>query len=62
MRKGNDAVVIGSIEKSPIQAKYYGSFIMNEQFTLLKPKRLDSTVFLFEQVIVFTYEDQVIYF
>ncbi|XP_076256798.1 uncharacterized protein LOC143194107 [Rhynchophorus ferrugineus] len=65
MRKGNDAVAIDSIEKNPIEPKYYGSFIMNEKFTILKPKRLDSTVFLFEQIIVFTYEldtDRYIYY
>ncbi|KAF7286878.1 hypothetical protein GWI33_003448 [Rhynchophorus ferrugineus] len=56
MREGDDAVVIDSIEGSPIDSQDYGTFITKDKFTLLKPKRLDSTVYLFENIIVFTIE------
>ncbi|XP_030757392.1 pleckstrin homology domain-containing family G member 4B-like, partial [Sitophilus oryzae] len=56
MRKGNDAVAVGSIMNSTI--KNYGSFIMREKFALMKPRRLDVVVFLFELVVVITVEVQ----
>ncbi|KAJ8920587.1 hypothetical protein NQ315_004726 [Exocentrus adspersus] len=54
MSKGNDFVAIESIANSPIGKEDYGSFIMREVFTILKPRRLDSMVFLFENILVFT--------
>ncbi|XP_050302333.1 uncharacterized protein LOC126740386 isoform X3 [Anthonomus grandis grandis] len=57
MSSGNDAVAIASILRSPLHTKDYGSFISREKFSLIKPKRLELMVFLFEEVVVFTTED-----
>lgn len=55
MSKGNDYVAICSIKNSPIKlADEAGSFKMRETFTILKPKKFESVVFLFEEIIVFT--------
>lgn len=59
MSRGNDAVAIASILHSPLHTKDYGSFITREKFVLLKPKRLELMVFLFEGAVVFTTEDPV---
>ncbi|XP_048518517.1 uncharacterized protein LOC109537555 isoform X1 [Dendroctonus ponderosae] len=57
MSKGNDAVALASILFSPLHTKDYGSFIAREKFTVLKPKKAEMMVFLFEGVVVFTVED-----
>ncbi|CAG9768837.1 unnamed protein product [Ceutorhynchus assimilis] len=57
MSRGNDAVAIASILFSPLHTREYGAFISREKFALLKPKRMEVMVFLFEDVIVFTTED-----
>lgn len=55
MSKGNDSVAIGCIKNSPINlAEEAGSIKMNEKFTILKPKKFESVVFLFDEIIVFT--------
>ncbi|XP_018567563.1 uncharacterized protein LOC108908124 [Anoplophora glabripennis] len=54
MSKGNDFVAIESIENSPINKEDYGSFKMREKFNILKPRRFEAMVFLFENIIVFT--------
>lgn len=59
MSRGNDCVAIESIHHSPISKVDYGSFIMRDKFTITKPRRLDSMVFLFSNIVVFTVEDQV---
>lgn len=59
MSRGNDCVAIESIQKSPISKVDYGSFIMREKFTLIKPRRLEIMVFLFSNIVVFTVEDPV---
>ncbi|XP_076255046.1 uncharacterized protein LOC143193014 isoform X2 [Rhynchophorus ferrugineus] len=56
MSEGDDALIIHSIEKSPIKPQHYGPFIMNEKFTLLQPEKLNSMVYLFENILIFTYE------
>ncbi|KAF7286876.1 hypothetical protein GWI33_003447 [Rhynchophorus ferrugineus] len=42
MSEGDDALIIHSIEKSPIKPEHYGLFIMKEKFTLLQPEKLNS--------------------
>lgn len=59
MSKGNDFVAIESIENSPINKEDYGSFTMREKFNILKPRRFEAMVFLFENIIVFTICDPV---
>lgn len=59
MSKGNDFVAIESIENSPINKEDYGSFKMREKFNILKPRRFEAMVFLFENIIVFTMCDPV---
>ncbi|KAJ8961154.1 hypothetical protein NQ318_008834 [Aromia moschata] len=54
MSKGNDFVAIESIDHSPIAKGDYGSFKMREMFTIVRPRRMESMVFLFENVVVFT--------
>ncbi|XP_060516921.1 uncharacterized protein LOC132696223 [Cylas formicarius] len=57
MSRGNDAVAASSILNSPLHWTEYGSFMMREKFVCLKPKRVDTVVFLFEEAIVFTFQD-----
>lgn len=59
MSKGNDCVAIESIQNSLISKIDYGSFIMRDKFTIIKPRRLDSIVFLFSNFVVFTIQDPV---
>lgn len=61
MTRGNDSIAIESIQRSPISFVDYGTFIMRDKFTILKPRRFDSMVFLFTNVVVFTVEDQVVF-
>lgn len=57
MSKGNDYVAIYSIKDCPVKlAEEAGSFKMREKFTILKPRKFESVVFLFEEIIVFTIE------
>ncbi|CAH1175962.1 unnamed protein product [Phaedon cochleariae] len=58
MTKGNDAVAAESIENSPISRLDYGSFKLREKFSIIKPRKLEAMVFLFENVLVFTTNDQ----
>ncbi|XP_066254845.1 uncharacterized protein [Euwallacea similis] len=57
LSRGNDSVAIASILRSPLHTKDYGSFIAREIFTMLKPRKMEIVVFLFEGVVVFTQED-----
>lgn len=62
MTRGNDLIAICSIKSCPINlVKEAGSFVMREKFQILKPKKLVSTVFLFEEIVVFTIDCQVNY-
>ncbi|KAJ8974338.1 hypothetical protein NQ317_005679 [Molorchus minor] len=54
MSKGNDSVAIASIDSSPIDKSEYGSFKMREIFIVLRPRRFEAMIFLFENLIVFT--------
>ncbi|KAL1513473.1 hypothetical protein ABEB36_002879 [Hypothenemus hampei] len=56
MSKGNDAVAVASILHSPLHPKDYGSLISREKFSMIKPKKSELMVFLFENVIVFASE------
>ncbi|XP_066143646.1 uncharacterized protein [Euwallacea fornicatus] len=57
LSRGNDSVAIASILRSPLHTKDYGSFIAREKFSMIKPKKMEIVVFLFEGVVVFTQED-----
>nr|CAI5841884.1 unnamed protein product [Callosobruchus analis] len=57
MTKGNDYVAIESIQNSPISKLDYGTFIMRENFIILKPRKMEVMVFLFNNIIVFTNTD-----
>lgn len=59
MKKGNDYLAIDSIIQSPLDFNLHGSFIMRALFCVIKPKKLISMVFLFENVIVFTVKNSV---
>lgn len=60
MAKSNDYIAIDSIKDSPINLeREAGSFIMRENFNMIKPKRFETVVFLFEEIIVFTTASQV---
>ncbi|CAH1961991.1 unnamed protein product [Acanthoscelides obtectus] len=58
MTKGNDFVAIESIYNSPISRLDYGTFVMRENFTIIKPRKMEVMVFLFKNIIVFTNADQ----
>nr|CAH7748526.1 unnamed protein product [Callosobruchus chinensis] len=57
MTKGNDYVAIESIQNSPISKLDYGTFIMRENFIIIKPRKMEVMVFLFKNIIVFTNTD-----
>lgn len=60
MTRGNDFIAICSIRDCPLNLiKEAGSFVMREEFHILKPKKLVSIVFLFEAIVVFTVNNQV---
>lgn len=59
MSQGNDYVAIESIENSLVSKSDYGAFIIRETFFINKPRRYESMVFLFSNVIVFTINDGV---
>lgn len=60
MKRGDDLIAINSIKCSPVNlARVAGSFVMRQTFQMLKPKKYLSTVFLFDEVVVFTINNQV---
>lgn len=59
MRRGNDSIAVDSIKNCDIDLTLHGSFIMREKFNILKPRKFESMVFLFENMIVFTQVSQV---
>lgn len=62
MKKGNDYVAIDSITKVPYSlSDKVGSFIFREKFFILKPKKYEATLFLFEQSLIITIADPVSY-
>ncbi|XP_022916986.2 triple functional domain protein-like [Onthophagus taurus] len=58
MKRGNDYVAIASISQCTIDLYKKGTYIDREKFTLLKPKREEIVVFLFENTIVLTLPQQ----
>lgn len=54
MRKGNDFIAIDSIKECKLDLTLYGSFMMRAVFTVLRPRKFLSMVFLFENILVFT--------
>ncbi|XP_072378726.1 uncharacterized protein [Diabrotica undecimpunctata] len=47
------------IQKSPIDMKYYGDFQMMEKFKIKKPFKMECVVFLFKDIIIFTFSEEV---
>ncbi|CAG9829400.1 unnamed protein product [Diabrotica balteata] len=47
------------IQKSPIDMKYYGDFQMMEKFKIKKPFKMECVVFLFKDIIIFTFNEEV---
>lgn len=54
MRKGNDFIAIDSIKEPCINLHMQGSFIMRASFSITKPRKFTSVVFLFENAVIFT--------
>lgn len=54
MRIGNDFIAIDSIEKLPITLDQSGSFVFRDVFNIQRPRKYEATLFLFENVLVFT--------
>lgn len=61
MSRGNDYLAIDSIKHCSLNLTLYGSFIMTDKFIMLKPRKYDCAVFLFEDIVVFTQPDGVSY-
>lgn len=59
MNKGNNMIAVDCIENHLIDNEKCGNFIKRGELTLLKPKLMQSMVFLFENVIIFTKTKQV---
>lgn len=59
MTKGNDYIAIDSIRNCPINLLEQGSFILREKFNVVKPRKYESMLFLFENIIIFTTTDPV---
>lgn len=59
MTRGNDFVATECIQKSPIKKEYYGNFRMSNLFIIERVKKMESMVFLFTNIVVFTVVDQV---
>lgn len=59
MTKGNDSIAVESILKVPETVDLYkkGSYIDREKFVMLKPRRQEAVIFLFEDIVVFTTEN-----
>lgn len=54
MRKGNDFIAIDSIKECKVDLTLHGSFMIRAVFSVLRPRKFLSMVFLFENIIVFT--------
>lgn len=54
LANGNTSVAIDSINGCPLKGSHWGAFIMRDEFTCIKPKRMDIVLFLFEHVVVLT--------
>lgn len=59
MKRGNDFVAICSISKIPYSLQETGSFVLRDKFIILKPRRYEATLFLFENMLFFTTEHPV---
>lgn len=57
--KGDDLIAIDSIEELPFELSETGPYVKRENFMLLKPKRCVTTLFLFENLLVFTSNNSV---
>jgi hypothetical protein len=54
MQKSNDLIAIDSITDCEVDLSKQGSFIMRGLFNVIKPRKFQCMVFLFEDMIVFT--------
>ncbi|XP_018329246.1 triple functional domain protein-like isoform X2 [Agrilus planipennis] len=59
MSRGNDFLAIDSIKESPVNLAQQGSFIMREKFNIIKPRKFEAMLFLFEEIVVITSPDTV---
>ena len=61
MKRGNDYVALDSIARCPknIDFSTTGSFILREKFNMLKPRKGERMLFLFDKIIILTVADQV---
>lgn len=59
MSRGNDYIAIDSIKECPINLLEQGSFVMREKFNVIKPRKYEAMLFLFEKMLVFTTVDPV---
>lgn len=59
MSRGNDFIAIDSIKECPVNLADQGSFIMREKFNVIKPKKFEAVLFLFDRILVFTTVDHV---
>lgn len=58
-KKGDDLVAIDSIENLPFGLSETGSFVKKENFVVVKPKKYETTLFLFENLLIFTTNNSV---
>lgn len=55
MKIGNDSIAIDSIKNCPINLLNYGSFLMREKFNVIKPRRIEAMLFMFQDIVVITH-------